>query len=210
MGNVEIGNRYGKLVVIAEAPPDRYNKKVVCRCDCGTEKEFHLGNLVRGKTKSCGCGISEANSKRMTTHGSRHTRLYSIWTNMKTRCHNANTRSYQDYGMRGIKICDEWSEDFTKFEAWAHSNGYQDNLTIERVNVNGNYEPENCTWIPAEEQSNNKTNTRRVELNGIEDSMKGWCKRLGLKYKVVHQAMMKHGENPKDTIIRYAKLKGEK
>jgi hypothetical protein len=111
-------------------------------------------------------------------HGLTHTRMYSIWKGMRQRCNSPNNKSYKDYGGRGILICNEWA-DFKSFYDWAMSNGYADNLTIERIDNNGNYEPNNCRWIPNEEQSKNRRFTT-LTLNGETHTIKEWTKIVGV------------------------------
>lgn len=114
------------------------------------------------------------------THGLGKPKTYSHWVNMKTRCLNKNNVKYKDYGGRGIKVCDEWLN-FENFHYWAINNGFKSDLTLERINVNGNYEPNNCKWIPMIEQAKNKRNSRLITYNGITDTIQGWTKRLNFK-----------------------------
>ena len=112
---------------------------------------------------------------------------------MKSRCYNPNSSEYENYGGRGIRICDEWRNDFKPFYIWAVSNGYTDELTIERVNVNGNYEPENCKWASVSEQANNKRNTIKIMYKGRAVSLRRVCSILGLNYKTEHTYYSRHG-----------------
>jgi hypothetical protein len=142
-----------------------------CRCDCGAETIVTLSNLQCGHVSSCGCYRREHMIAANKTHGGKGTRLYEVWHGMKYRCLNPKSKPYMNYGGRGITVCDSWINDFEAFRAWALSNGYNDNLTIERVNRNGNYEPSNCKWIPLSEQPKNRRpgnewkNTRGIEPN---------------------------------------------
>ena len=130
----------------------------LCKCDCGKSVIVREPNIKNGHTKSCGCIRVERmkleNPKY--NHGLRYHRLNSIWRGMKTRCYNQKSLEYSNYGGRGIKVCDEWKNDFKAFYDWAMSNGYRDNLTIDRINPFGNYEPSNCRWATYEEQAKNK------------------------------------------------------
>ena len=158
------GNRYGKLLVVcrAQKTDSAGSAHWICRCDCGNMTVVARPNLIRGKTSSCGC------SRALTTyrHGGWHTRLYRTWANMKARCLNPNKPNYKNYGGRGIAVCAEWANDFVRFRDWALAAGYRDDLTIERIDVNGNYEPSNCAWIPLTEQARNKR-TRNATVVGI-------------------------------------------
>ena len=158
------GQKFGRLSVIEYAGKDnRGESRWRCICDCGSESVV-LGNHLRsGRVVSCGCFAKEATAKRMKgkvmrgnlRHGGTHTRLYSVWVNMKTRCLNPKNRAYKWYGAVGVTICPEWM-DFDMFRQWALSAGYQDHLTIDRINPYGNYDPANCRWIPMSEQRGNQ------------------------------------------------------
>lgn len=148
--------------------------------------EVEIGNLKRG-TRSCGC----LHRERVRKHGKRHTRLYSIWLNMHDRCCNINNKCYSDYGGRGITICDEWLNDFMSFHNWAMNNGYQENLTIDRIDVNGNYEPNNCRWADMKTQNRNKRNNKNYTINGETHCLKEWCEILNLNYGKVKDRLNK-------------------
>lgn len=124
------------------------------------------GHLMSGHTKSCGCLGRECRDQ--TTHGESHTRLNNIWYGMKARCLNPNSDAYSNYGGRGIDICDEWVHDYVSFRDWALSNGYADDLTLDRINVNLGYYPDNCRWATNKQQSNNKRNNVLLDYNGTK------------------------------------------
>lgn len=132
------------------------------KCDCGNEKEALYDDVAFGRTMSCGCLNAELRKARSTKHGCAGTRIYTEWASMKSRCYYTKNKAYQRYGGRGIKVCEEWRNSFEKFKEWALTNGYDDNLTIERKNVNGNYCPENCCWIPLSEQAKNRRTTLKT------------------------------------------------
>jgi len=179
-----VGKRYGKLTVIRKTE-ERRGSFVVweCLCDCGNKCKVITGSLKNGNTMSCGC-LSENNLRKglKLAHSESKTRLYAIWTGMKRRCNNKNTKSYKNYGGRGIKVCKEWN-DYVNFREWALQNGYSDNqgLSIERKDVNGNYCPENCEFIPFKEQSKNRRNTKKWIINGIERREAELCREYGIR-----------------------------
>ena len=162
--------KFGRLYVVkrVENRTKKCGQKQVmylCKCDCGNLKIVSYDNLKR-QTRSCGCLQKEKTSNLRKKHGMVGTRIYQTWQNMINRCHNKNVNSYKDYGARGIKVCDEWKNSFKEFYNWAINNGYKENLTIERINVNGNYEPSNCKFIKKEEQVYNKRNSIMLTYNG--------------------------------------------
>lgn len=152
-----IGKRFNRLTVLDLVGKDKYGRIYRCKCDCGNIKDVKISLLNNGGTKSCGCLQKEVTSKRLKesnmTHGYSKTRLYKILSNMKARCYNKNTSSYRDYGDKGIEVCDEWRNSFESFRDWAYENGYNDTLTIDRIDSNGNYEPNNCRWITKSENT---------------------------------------------------------
>lgn len=151
------GQRFGRLVVIEQAPRDsRYHGAMWrCRCDCGCETIVEARNLKTGNTSSCGCYHRER-QRAAKTHGKSGSRLHRIWKAMHTRCYNPNSSAFKYYGGRGIEICDEWVRDFEAFHLWAVAHGYADDLTIDRIDVNGNYDPSNCRFVAMAEQNQNK------------------------------------------------------
>lgn len=162
------GQRYGSLTVLERAgSTPRREAAWLCRCDCGRNIVIPGDSLRSWNTKSCGCFKSDALKKRMTTHGKTTNRLHQIWRSMKYRCLNPSSKNYHRYGGRGIKVCDEWLCDFQAFYDWAMANGYDENApkgqcTIDRIDNDKGYSPDNCRWVDMKAQGNNRSNSRRI------------------------------------------------
>lgn len=172
-----IGKKFGRLTVIENTNIKAHGSTLhKCICDCGNEILVPKSYLMSKHTTSCGCYSQEIH----TTHNKCNTRLYKIFCSMKKRCENESERFYKDYGGRGIKICDEWKKDFLSFYNWAIENGYADNLTIDRINVNGNYEPNNCRWITKGEQTRNTRRNVFITYNGKTQLICDWSRETGI------------------------------
>lgn len=193
------GMRFGRLFVIEEDTPyigSRGEKltRWKCRCDCGTYKTVRASELIRGHTISCGCAGREHRIASKKSHGKSHTRQYHIYLGMINRCCKPqNSDKYLDYGGRGITVCDEWtgSQGFEHFYEWAIKNGYENCLTLDRIDVNGNYSPENCRWITNKEQQNNKRDNVYITINNETLTMKQWSEKVGIPYNTVKQRIYK-------------------
>lgn len=165
------GKRFGRLVVISKSDKNNGGKTYWnCVCDCGNKCVVYANKLKSGETKSCGCIRKERLRNMTKTHGQRQTRIYGIYTNMKSRCNNKNMSEYHCYGGRGIKICEEWSGEsgFENFYRWSMANGYNETLSIDRIDNNKDYSPENCRWATRIQQARNKNNNHKVLCNGKE------------------------------------------
>ncbi len=184
------GQKYGRLTCIE--PTGETNKQNsalwLCWCDCGNEVVVCSNSLRRGNTKSCGCLRQEIDRKKPWKHGltmgGKRLRLYWIWSAMKDRCFNPKNESYHRYGGRGIKVCPEWME-FEPFYVWATVHGYKDDLTIDRINNDGNYESGNCRWVTHKEQSKNTSRNHFVTFQGETKTIGDWAGVLGLRPKTL-------------------------
>lgn len=175
------GQKFGMLIAVKKVECKNVRVHWECQCDCGNTVIVAANNLKNGHTKSCGCYKQQRGVDANIRHGQTGTRLYKIWTDMKYRCTNPQDNRYQNYGGRGIKVCDEWSNDFKTFYDWAMVNGYSKELTIDRIKVNGNYEPSNCKWSTYKEQANNTTKNHFVTINGVTKTISQWSDFSGVR-----------------------------
>ena len=150
------GRTFGRLIAVEYDKSVKGKSYWMCKCECGEMKSIALNSLTSGKTLSCGCLRNERVAAKCTTHGMSKTRLHKEWRGIKYRCLNPNSTRYRYYGGRGIMICDEWKESFVSFMEWSNKNGYDDSLTIDRIDNNGNYEPNNCRWTTQLQQGHNR------------------------------------------------------
>ena len=189
------GKRFGKLIVIKRAddyvsPSGYVAVNWLCQCDCGEQTVVRGCNLKSGSSTSCGCErIVHPNRLR---HGDTRTRLHSIWKGMRRRCYDQNDINYKDYGARGITVCSAWHE-YESFKDWALSNGYHDSLTIDRIDNNGNYSPDNCRWTDKITQANNTRGNHMLEYNGETHTMAEWSRISGVPYHRLKDRINKLG-----------------
>lgn len=203
-----IGKTFSRLKVIDKAenyvsPSGAKMKRWLCKCECGNTTICATTHLKSGHTKSCGCYARETSMQNglKKKHGLKNTRLYRIWQQMKTRCCNPKYEYFSSYGGRGIKVCDEWldKDGFVRFYEWSMSHGYADDLTIDRIDVNGNYCPENCRWATMKEQSKNKRNTPFVTYKGTVKTLAEWAEVTGIKYQTLF-CRYKSGKTPEEIL----------
>lgn len=185
------GRRYGRLVALY---PSAITGKWIWKCDCGSLAVKSVKSVRDGNTRSCGCLFTESLVNRNTTHGlsKAHPRTYRSWKDMRSRCYNPNNTEFHNYGGRGITVCEKWAS-FAQF--FADMGDRPEGLTIERRDVNCDYEPNNCEWATPEVQSNNKRNTVRLTINGETKSLAMWCKHYGVEQSKAGYRL-KHGLDP--------------
>lgn len=179
------GYKFNGCTVISRASNKGKYTAWNCICRCGNQFIARSGDIKSGNTKSCGCYCKEISGDKARTHGKRETRLYTIWSNMKSRCINTNNVNYKNYGGKGITICNSWMNSFENFYKWAIKNGYKDNLTIDRIDNNDDYKPENCRWADYKSQERNRTNNHVITYNGRTLSMAEWAEITGIPYKTL-------------------------
>lgn len=206
------GDRFGRLTVLA-LTPKRHNRCAIwlCRCDCGKVVEVQGSYLRNGDTQSCGCLHDETAAEHgrtaMRTHGGYNDRLHRVWTDMLTRCRNPHCKAYPNYGGRGIKVCQEWEQSYKAFKDWANLHGYDENApygecTIDRIDVNGDYCPSNCRFIPLSAQSRNMTTNRNITVGGETKCIAAWAEILGTSPGAIYAAERFRGIPP-EMYIKY-------
>ena len=200
------GKRFGKLLVlyrVNQTEDGDHAPLWKCQCDCGNTVKVKSGNLMSGKTNSCGCIKREKTSllgRSRRIYSATEKRLHSIWTDMLRRCENPSNKDFHNYGARGITVFNEW-HNFESFKAWSFENGYASNLSIDRIDVDGGYSPSNCRWATVMEQANNKRNTRFVNYNGEKISVANLAKKKNISYPTL-LARIKAGWNVEDAVSK--------
>lgn len=174
------GRKFGRLTVLERCPSDDHGTRWLCRCDCGNMTTVRAHALKSGHTVSCGCYRLEQCFSAVTTHSESSTKLHKVWRGMKWRCYDTHSAVYQYYGGRGIIVCDEWKQNYEKFRDWALENGYREGLSIDRINVDGPYSPENCRWADTYTQLNNTRRNHYLEFQGEVHSVSEWSRIVGI------------------------------
>lgn len=200
------GQKFNRLTVIGFKTINKYHQAVWdCKCDCGQTTSVTGYFLTSGHTKSCGCLRREKSSEfvteKFTKHGLHEHPLYTKWKLFRQRCNNPKTKDYKNYGGRGITVCEEWN-DFYAFYKWAISHGWKDGLTIDRIDNNSGYSPENCRFVSAKEQVRNRRKTVYLVYDGVKKPLSVWCEELGLNMKTCYGRLHSYGwENPREILF---------
>lgn len=184
------GHVYSRLTVLSIDRKGKWGAFYKCRCICGKESVVSSGELASGGTRSCGCLVGDTNRATSRTHGGSKTAEYYVWNSMKRRCGDSSTQGYERYGGRGIKVCDRWME-FGNFIA--DMGKRPQNLTLERIDNNGNYEPGNCCWATRVVQANNRRSNRVLTHAGVSASVSDWARRVGVKDTLLWRRIFKLG-----------------
>lgn len=207
-----LGQRFGKLTVI-QLLPDRSHKEKhwLCECDCGSKYVAKSSSLVHGLTTQCHkCAMAQVGVSN-TKHGCEPRKLHEAYNNMLTRCYNSNYFLFRRYGGRGIKVCDDWRESYINFRDWALVNGWEPGLSLDRIDNNKDYCPENCTWSTVIEQANNRSNNRYLAYRGETDTMANWSRRTGIPYWELQRRLDKAGMSIEEALsMPYKEKRGKK
>lgn len=202
------GEKIGRLTVLERAENTKSNKaQWLCLCDCGNKVVIPRSSFIRG-TKSCGCLRSDWAKENNRIHGMKKTRLYRIWSGMKDRCCNPNSKYWGRYGGRGICVCDEW-KNFIDFYEWSLESGYSEKLTLDRIDNNGDYCPENCRWSTYKQQENNRSNNRILVHNGESHTISEWSEIVGIDQRLISQRLY-HGWSAYRALTELPKRRNKK
>lgn len=196
------GLQFGNLSVVKYAGLNNRGEATwFCKCSCGNTTVVTGNKLRSGWTRSCGCLQQTQRKKGFNKrHGMTETKLYVAWQNMKRRCNNPKDIMFKHYGGRGITVCDDWNSSFDSFLQWSNQSGYKEGLTIERINVNGNYEPSNCKWITKPDQYLNRTDSHRITAFGKTQTIKEWADESGIKYDTIERRINSYGWSAEDAV----------
>lgn len=202
-----VGRKYGRLKIISLtedyiSPQGVHQPMVVCKCDCGNVKTINLRNIIQGKTKSCGCLIREKRAKSLFSP-SNNARLYYIHNSMIARCYRTRAINYNRYGGKGINVCSEWrgKNGRKNFMQWALNNGYESSLTLDRKDNTKGYSPENCRWVDVFTQANNKSNNRKIEIDGVAHTLAEWSRISGIKADTIWARINCSGYSNKEAVF---------
>lgn len=183
------------------SPKGRVCRKWICQCECGNKTNSREDDLISGKSNNCGCvrkkKMSEYCKQRNATKEAKYrvgdsSLLGRVWHNMIYRCYHEKHQSYKWYGGRGIGVCDEWINDYQSFKKWAYLNGYVDGLSLDRIDVNGNYCPQNCRWVQRKEQASNTSRNRLITYNGQTKTLTQWSEQTGIGYSCLQTRLDKN------------------
>lgn len=203
------GLKFGRLTVIERGEDiirknGRHSATFICLCDCGNKIQVLASSLKNQNTRSCGCLQRDTVRNLRKSHGKTNSRLYRIWERMRQRCNNPNSTDYQHYGGRGIHICEEWSS-YSAFEDWSLSSGYDDGLSIDRIDNSLGYSPDNCRWVSMNIQANNKRNNRILTYNGRTQTLSKWAEETGLYHSTISRRIDIYGWSISDALSKPAK-----
>lgn len=202
------GQKFNKLTAICFSHIEKGHYFWKFRCDCGKETIAEKNSVISGKTKSCGCYRKIRSKESNIIHGKRNFRLYNVWSKMKDRCYNEKSEHYNIYGGRGVKVCEEWKNNFSNFYEWAYKNGYDEKAplmkcTIDRIDPNGIYEPCNCRWVGMKTQQRNRRNNVKVNIGGLTVPFIEACEMLEINYINARAYMYRNKETPEKTLKKY-------
>lgn len=194
------GQRFGRLIVIKQGKSTWKSNRTSwdCACNCGNKINVASKNLKNGRTQSCGCLMRDSareRGRKSIKHGMEGTKPYKLWGCIKARCYNPNNPSYRNYGARGISMCEEWRNDFKMFYDWVIANGYGDGLQIDRIDKNGNYEPNNCRFITCKENQRNRRDNILITIGDETKTVSAWAEESGINYHtMLHRVKCGWGE----------------
>ncbi len=219
MDNI-IGKKYNHWTILNFSHKDKFNHPFyLCQCDCGNKKVVDFYALKYGLSKRCKKCCYQGQDQKINVRrrnkygklniGVTNLRQYTIYHAMKQRCYNEKSVAYKHYGARGIKTCEEWRDNFLNFYNWSLNNGYSDDLTIDRIDYNGDYTPHNCRWVDVKTRSNNKRSNHFIKYNGVRYTISTFCKNFKLnEQKIRHRINVFKIENPE--LLLKEDLRGRK
>ena len=190
------GQRFSRLTVISLDDRGIKGKTYwLCQCDCGNVTSVRSDSLRSGRIKSCGClhnEVAALNVSKNHTHKMSSTRIYAEWQSIKSRCLNENNTRWADYGGRGITICDDWRDSFQSFFDWSIENGYREDLSIDRIDNDGPYNPENCRWVTSEVQARNRRTNINITIGNSTRTLMEWCDIFEIDYKAAYNRYIRN------------------